>query len=384
MKPRLLIVGMGGGGGIGRYELLLVRTLKGLESAGKLTFSALWRRPHPRYLRTAPHVEDHLATNTTSVGAFALRVLRAAWLARPDIVLFTHVSLARLAPVLSLTRTRPRIVVITHGIDVWTRLDWSRRAGLRAADRVVAVSRYTRGRVIDQQGLPAQRVMAIPLCLEPSWLNGASVRRSPGREVARSESRFRLLTVSRLDVTERAKGIDWVIRALPLVAQAVPDVSYTIVGAGDDLPRLRALASASGVADRIEFKGALEHDELIGEYSSCDIFVLPSAKEGFGLVFLEAMAFEKPVVARAARAVSEVVEDGETGVLVRDEPELAPALIGLLGDRERASRMGTAGRRRLAAEFSLERFEDRMAALIEEVSALSGPASQRVRWLGRD
>jgi phosphatidyl-myo-inositol dimannoside synthase len=168
------------------------------------------------------------------------------------------------------------------------------------------------------------------------------------------------------------------------VAQAVPDVSYTIVGAGDDLPRLRALASASGVADRIEFKGALEHHELLDEYSSCDIFVLPSAKEGFGLVFLEAMAFEKPVVARAARAASEVVEEGETGVLVRDEPELAPALIELLGDRDRASRMGTAGRRRLTAEFSLERFEGRMAALIEEVSALSGPASQRVRWLGRD
>lgn len=372
MAPRVLIVGTGAGGGIGRYELLVVRALDDLEVAGRLTFSTLWRRPHPPYLRAGPHAQGRLASEAKSPAAFALQVSRAIRRARPDTVLFTHVNLARLAPALSLTRPRPRFVVVAHGIEVWTRLSRPKRAALRAADRVITPSWFTRHRLTDEQGIPAEKVLTVPLCLEPYWLDSRLDSDQRGRAAAdpRTGPLTRLLTVSRLDLTERAKGVDWVIRALPVVAQTVPDVSYAIVGDGDDVSRLRSLASARGVAGRIDFKGVLDQDELISEYKACDVFVLPSAKEGFGLVFLEAMAFAKPVVARAAKAAPEVVEDGETGVLIRSRDELAGALIGLLCDRDRASRMGAAGRRRVVEEFSFQRYEARMSHLLEEVSAL--------------
>jgi glycosyltransferase involved in cell wall biosynthesis len=368
MRPQLLIVGTGAGGGIGRYELLVLRTLKDLETAGKLRYTAVWRRSHPSYLRTE---DDSLTTETESIVAFSLRIWRIVRLGRPDIVMFTHVKLARLAPALSFAWPRPRVIVAAHGIEVWTRLSWPKRVALRLAARVVSVSTFTRERLIDEQGLPARKVVTIPLCLESSWLDSGIDPKRQGTLVTDSSAAplTRLLTVSRLDITERLKGVDWVIRALPVVAQAVPDVSYAIVGEGDDVLRLRALASARGVMDRIAFKGALEHEELVREYNSCDVFVLPSAKEGFGLVFLEAMAFEKPVVARAAKATAEVIEDGETGVLISAEPELARALTELLLDRERASRMGAAGRRRLLEKFSLQRYQAQMWDLIHEVSA---------------
>ena len=362
--PRVLLVGMGVGGGIGRYELLVLRTLAELEAAGRLRFRALWRRPHPPYIRTGHHVESQLAAQTSSPTALAHQIHGAARGLRPDIVLFTHVNLARLAPVVALRRPRPRLIVAAHGIDVWTRLGLPKRAVLRAADRVVTVSAFTRERLLAVQGVRPERAVSVPLCLDPSWLK-AGLGGNRGQDAA---PLTRLLTVSRLDVTERAKGVDWVIRALPAVAQAVSDVSYTIVGQGDDAPRLQALARAAGVADRVAFKGALAHDQLVDEYRSCDAFVLPSGKEGFGLVFLEAMAFGKPVVARTATATPEVVEDGKTGVLVRTEPELAPALTALLLDRARASRMGAAGRHRALDEFSLETYRARMAAMFEELA----------------
>ena len=148
------------------------------------------------------------------------------------------------------------------------------------------------------------------------------------------------------------------------VRDALPEVILHVVGDGEDRAYLESVASESGVAAAVVFCGLLSHDDLIREYQQADVFVLPSQREGFGLVFLEAMAYSKPIIARRAAAAVEVIADGQTGILVDDERGLAAAMISLLSDPDRALAMGRAGRKRAQDTYSFEMFTSRIEAAL--------------------
>ncbi len=159
-----------------------------------------------------------------------------------------------------------------------------------------------------------------------------------------------VLTVGRL---VPRKGHDLVLRALAALKEE--PVRYMIVGTGPEERRLRDLAQALGVQDRVVFAGYVPDEELPGLYAACDVFVMPSRLlktrdgiEGFGTVFLEAGACGKPVIGGRSGGVVEAVEDGRTGLLVdpHDAGALAEALRVLLRDPRLCQRMGEAGRAR--------------------------------------
>jgi len=163
-----------------------------------------------------------------------------------------------------------------------------------------------------------------------------------------------ILTVARL---VEKKGIDSVLRALPSVLHAVPEVRYLIIGDGPLRLQLQALAKELGVAKHVLFVGAVEHNDpdLPRYYSACDVYVMPSRPlpshgevESFGMVYLEAGACGKPVVAGRGGGVEEAVEDGVTGLLVDplDVNEIANAIVRVLEDEELARRLGENGRKR--------------------------------------
>ena len=136
------------------------------------------------------------------------------------------------------------------------------------------------------------------------------------------------------------------LRALPLVRRAIPAVRLEIIGGGPELPRLRALAGALRLDDRVTFHGSIPEDQDVRRaYFAAHVFCLPSRQEGFGIVFVEAMAAGLPVVAARAGAVPEVVAEGETGLLVPPQTPraLAEALIRILSEPETRKRMGAAG-----------------------------------------
>jgi glycosyltransferase involved in cell wall biosynthesis len=142
-----------------------------------------------------------------------------------------------------------------------------------------------------------------------------------------------------------------------------------VVGTGPDLARLERLSRDLGLGGRVEFLGHVDFARLAGEYRRADVFCLPSRQEGFGIVFLEAMAAGLPIVAARAAAVPEVVSDGESGILVGpDRPDdLAAALDRLLSDPAERLRMGEAGRRR-AASYEVSR----VSGLFLEAVGLGG------------
>jgi glycosyltransferase involved in cell wall biosynthesis len=139
----------------------------------------------------------------------------------------------------------------------------------------------------------------------------------------------------------------------------VPDIQLVAVGGGDDLPRLREIANNLGLADRVHFLQNLSREEVAACYAHSDVFALPSTGEGFGLVFLEAMAFSKAVVGVAVGGATDLIENGVNGLLVapNDAGSLAAALSRLLSDQALRSRMGARGAAIVREKFRFEVLE---------------------------
>ncbi|MBE9064189.1 glycosyltransferase, partial [cf. Phormidesmis sp. LEGE 11477] len=148
-----------------------------------------------------------------------------------------------------------------------------------------------------------------------------------------------LTTVARLWSGDIYKGVDVTIRALPKISQAFPAVKYVVIGRGDDQPRLAKLAEELGVASQVIFAGFVPDDQLIAHYRLADVYVMPS-KEGFGIVYLEAMACGIPVIAGDNDGSADPLQDGKVGWQVphRDPEAVAVACIeALLGKDQRTN-----------------------------------------------
>jgi glycosyltransferase involved in cell wall biosynthesis len=175
-----------------------------------------------------------------------------------------------------------------------------------------------------------------------------------------------LLSVSRLHETEFYKRVDLLVQAMPRILNEVPEAFSVVVGEGNGRTALQELAARLGVGDKVIFTGRVEDEALSLHYQTCDAFVLPSLKEGFGIVFLEAMQFAKPCIGARAAAVPEVIVEGETGLLAEpgDAGTLAGAAVRILKDDRLRKEMGAAGRRRLDHHFSFDMFRTRLEALL--------------------
>ena len=277
-----------------------------------------------------------------------------------------HVNLAPLGLLLRVFRPRIQYWVVTHGVEVWEPLPTLRRLGLQRAQRVISVSAYTSGEMVKAQKLDPHRVFVLTPSLDPGFTQGpcdaASFPIPSGGRM--------LLTVGRLISSEPGKGVDSVIKVLPEVMKTVTDLTYVIIGGGDLQPRLEEMARESSIRDHIFFVGKLQLEQLKGYYSRADVFVMPSYQEGFGIVFLEAMAFGKPVIAGNHGGTPEIIQDGVTGFLVNpaDLESLASRLKRLLQDEALRTRMGEAGRQRVADNFTFMRFEERLTRILDTPS----------------
>jgi glycosyltransferase involved in cell wall biosynthesis len=257
---------------------------------------------------------------------------------RQQLVVLGHVNLGPLGLLW------PRHGVIAHGTEVWRPLPWLRRRALVRAAAVGCVSDHTAAAVVREQGVDAgccvRLINALPAL--PEAVAGPVGQGGP----------VRVLSVTRLHPGE-PKGIDLVLAALP----SLPEVEYTVVGTGAALPGLQRLAAALGVAARVRFLGEVSDRERDAELQRCDVFALPSSGEGFGIVYLEAMAWSKPCLAAAAGGAPEVVRAGETGLVVAPAAEpVRAALQQLVSSAALRSQLGRAGRERVAQHFGYAPF----------------------------
>lgn len=304
----------------------------------------------------------------SSSRVYCARGDKARWLAtlarliasrRYDQYVCGHIHLApALVSMLTLRGVSPdRCTLILHGIEVWGRLKGLKRLAAERFGQVLAVSRYTAESFLEQ--IRAQRREHVHVF--PNTIN-AELRSHTLSGPESVNSPISLLSVGRLARTERDKGILDVLAALAGLPEQLP-VRYVIVGDGDDRSFIESRARELALADRVVFRGALSDADLWSAYEQADVFVLPSAKEGFGIVFLEAMHFGLPVIAAREKGALDVVREGENGFLVEfgDVPALRQRLIDLSSDPRLRTRLGAAGRALVApgGEFSFEAFRDR-------------------------
>ena len=266
-----------------------------------------------------------------------------------------------------------RVFVAAHGLEVLrlrpdvpvlrTLLEARRDHTFARVDRFFPVSAFT-AELLRRAGVDADRLQVVH--------NGVDAIRF--RPLDRAEARRRLglgdvptlLTVGRL---VPRKGVDLVLLALPEVRRRFGSVRYVVAGDGPDRGRLEALARELGVREAVELRGRVPDEDVAWLYAACDAFVLPvrdewPSVEGFGLVYLEASACERPVIGARAGGAPEAVREGETGLLVEpdDVRGLAAAITGLLEDPSRARELGRRGREVVLETATWERVADRMLA----------------------
>jgi len=303
-----------------------------------------------------------------SKSQFVLAALRAAG-RKPSLVIALHPHLAPIVQAMRVRSRKFRSIVFAHGIEVWQPLGWPRGAALRQSDLAIGPSSDTAQHLTSQQGIRADKVQRLPWGLDPEFEARLAAGVSAALPAGFPRNGKVILTVGRWDPAERYKGADTLIAALPRVLQAAPDAFLVLIGSGEDRTRLEQLARDHGVSDRAIFLQNLSPDELFACYAACRVFALPSRGEGFGLVFLEAMAHGKPVIGGAHGGTPDVIDDEVTGSLVPhgDVERLSAALGALLLDPRRASQMGARGLERVRTEYTFEKFQLRLSRILDDV-----------------
>jgi len=280
--------------------------------------------------------------------------------------------LALLAPALRDSGIE-RIVATTHGHETgWVRVPGARQLLRRLASGVEVVtyiSEFTRA-VLAPVLAEVTTLRHLPPGVDVSAFHPGIDGRPVRHRLGLSATQPVVMCVSRL---VRRKGQDVLIRAWPRVRAIFPDAALVLVGGGPDEGRLKAIVDQAG-AQGVSFVGGVSGPELPAHYAACDVFAMPCRTrragldvEGLGMVYLEAAACGRPVIAGTSGGAAEAVQNGKTGVVVgnpRSAASVADSILGLLEDRERAKAMGQAGRAWVEADWSWDSLAARWRDLL--------------------
>ena len=279
---------------------------------------------------------SYLKTDPVWLGRlnFAARILINLVRKRPERVFCGHINLAPLIQTLCEPLGIP-YTILTYGKEVWETLGPKYQIAMSQADSIWTISRYTRNRTCCNNHLNPDKFQIVPCIVDENIFTIAPKSEDLLVKYNLIGAKI-LMTVARLRSTDIYKGIDVTIKALPEIAKTFPNVKYLVIGRGDDLPRLAQLAADLGVAERVIFAGFVTTENLASHYRLADAYVMPS-QEGFGIVYLEALACGVPVLAGDADGSADPLQDGKLGWRVshRDQSAVAVACIEMLLGQDR-------------------------------------------------
>lgn len=301
-------------GGVQRYSRSLLAAFAAVRPLARAELQSLLDRPPGPWRRLR----------------LVAAALRGALLPqrRPALVLATHLHLAPLAWLVA-RLSRARLWIAVHGIEAWALKQGLRRWSLRQADLLLPVSTFTAEQL--QRQIPDPPAMQVL----PNTYDAS--RFHPGPRPQGLLERYGLRTdqplvfsLTRLSRGDRAKHLDRLITAMAELRRSIPDAVLLIGGEGDDRPRLQALVQELGLEQAVLLPGRISDAELPDHYRLASAFALPSEKEGFGIVFLEALGCGCPVLAGNRDGSRDPLANGRFGLLVDPDQPLAPALESLL------------------------------------------------------
>jgi glycosyltransferase involved in cell wall biosynthesis len=239
---------------------------------------------------------------------------------KKDIVILSHINLLSIGYIIKLLSPKTKLVLYAHGIEVWGPLASIRKKMLHKCDMVLAVSHFTKEKMMQQYNLNGDKINVINNCIDPYLPLPASEEKDEAllQEYGFSKNDTILMTLTRLSSKELYKGYDHVLISLSHLKQRFPVIKYLIVGNYDaeEKKRLDEIIRQHSLQQHVVFTGYIPDEELAKHYHLADLYVMPSKKEGFGIVFIEAMYYGLPVIAGNKDGSADALLNGRLGILV--------------------------------------------------------------------
>lgn len=347
----------GGYGGIAQYNRDFLTALSRAPYIGDI--QVLPRNGAPEDV--PEKVRQHSARSGRL--AYARAAVVTARKLRPDAIICGHLYHGPVAASIARALDVPMVSQL-YGTEVWTSIAQRHRAPLEASRLILTVSRDTRDRILKQIDIAPEKVVVLNTTFGDDYVPGDA---AADRRKWLLGDEFTVLTVARLDTRDGYKGHDLVIEQVAALAREGVRIRYLVAGVGDDRPRLERLAQSSGVAEQVRFLGMVPREELPGLYRAADLFALPSKGEGFGIVFVEAVASGTPAIGLAVGGAPDALADGELGCCVC-EAEFPTAFRALVNRRSASAREDALQRASLAHQrFGFAAFERRVGLLLQDL-----------------
>ena len=317
-------------GGIEKMSRVVCRALYELEEEGKCTVkvSSMYDLPIERDSRYTP-AWSFKGYGKQKIWFVIISIIR---LFKTDVVIISHVNLLFIAAIVSTFKPSIRIYLFAHGIEIWPPLNSWQKFFLRKMN-VLAVSTFTKNKIVEVQGLNPQKVFVLNNALDPFYEFPASFEK-PKTLLTRYEiapQQSVLFTLTRLANTEKYKGYDLIIEVLPAIIKQYPNLRYLIGGKYDEKEkaRLNQLILQNNLEENVKLLGFLDEIELTEHFLLADTFIMPSKKEGFGIVFIEAMASGLQVIGGNQDGTTDALDHGKLGVLINpeDKEEVKEAIL---------------------------------------------------------
>jgi phosphatidyl-myo-inositol dimannoside synthase len=287
-------------------------------------------------------------------------------------IILGHVNLALIGVLIKFMQPSKKITVICHGIEVFEKVTGLKKKLLQKADRVLAVSNYTKEQLIHIQNVDAEKIHVFPNTLDPYFQLPASFRK-PGYLQERygvTKDQKILFTLTRLNSQEGYKGYDKVIRSLPALRKKGYPIKYIIGGKADakELATVTSLIASLGLEQEVVLAGYIAENEITDHYLLADVFVMPSKGEGFGIVYLEAMACGVPVIAGNKDGSTEALQFGKLGTLIDpdSEHEIETALHPIFQQEIKSEQL----QQQMLHYFSFEQYTKRLQEVFLNTTAV--------------
>ncbi len=287
-----------------------------------------------------------------------------------DVVILSHVNLLLVGFLIKVFSPRTKLVLIAHGIEVWGKTSFFRKIFLHFYDRVLSVSDYTRGILLAQNKmLTDQKVTIFNNCLDPFLKEATDVNMNNAirNRYGFNEDNKVILTLTRISSKEKYKGYDHVLNAVSQLLPEYPNLRYLIIGKYDavEKERMDAIIRKLGIEDYVIFAGFIPDEEIPAHFSLADLYVMPSKKEGFGIVFIEAMFYGLPVIAGNKDGSVDALAGGKLGLLV--DPDNEVAITNAINDMLKHKGRHIPDRDILMQKFSFEVYRNNLKNIISSL-----------------
>ncbi len=305
-------------GGIQTYSIFLLNAIQALyPNINHTVFLKHDTQPLPQvpYLPNTSFFFAGQYPSYIRTSAFAAQLIGHGIWQKPDLIIATHLNFTLAGYWLNRFNQTPYWAV-AHGIDAWDIENPNLIRALQHADRILAGSNYTRDRLLNEQDLDPEKVVLLSNTFDSDRFQ---IGCKPNYLLKRHQLKPKqpiILTVARLAGDERYKGYDQILQALPKIRHHIPDIHYVLAGKGSDRPRIEQLITQLNLQDCVTLAGFVPDEELCDYYNLCDVFAMPSKGEGFGIVYLEALACGKPTIGGNQDGAIDALCQGELGALV--------------------------------------------------------------------